>query len=853
MANGLLSQRRAPEADSRRKSNAGLFAGVPSVGMAPRGYFNKPSTADLREREDAIERRTISQAIQEVRDLPQDVYDWMVEGARGGMASYNEALTGRNKKGERVPGILRALTLAAPGSPPGVAGTGMLFARGGLLGSGSMRMRGGKTSARPTDDAASVLTSKQLDKLEEAKKLYPRFGEASQYMMPLELGPVLNSAYGPRNVERLLEILPNAENFAAAAKMGSPKRGWYKASAQSIHDVFGSDAPRFASLLAATSPQNSVEMNMMNALSIWKNWTAAGRPKDLASVKEIMGASVTGEKGQDSVLDAWVNNTVRALGSKDPVRVTLSGPKVDSFFRNLVGDVQRVTNDAHMANFSGIRQGLLRVSPSGRQLAAGNPGMTPAYASMSALQRQAAERLGYTPANVQESIWSLTKPLTEKQAALNMPARDILQKGLLTTDDIRGTVDFASLMKDPNYANILERAGYGSQLDALKPVRFGDNAPNLNLAEQNELMNTAARIEYLGALRGRESAAKQFAVPRSGPKSGERAHVYATEEVVPGEDIGHLPRVLKASEGEKAHLTSRVRGALTDPQGMDILHRNLGLPTIATRAMQGAWRASPKHKIQFSPGYAAGVELPLTKAGRLTKRDEQKLRTAATVRGAMTAQHGSPYSGLLADARGTDLIVPKDTKLSPSEIRKYVAKKGLEDAAIVDYGKGAGLLNWTGKPYTFESAKEIGNLLGSIKRVKGKVTGEPVSARNVVDPDMSYVDLQSEWLKAPGSRAVTNRMMAELDKLGAAGFKRLDQKNIRQAAGDIHKVYASKAKKGESVREDLMNLLTIVRDKGLAGLRKAVKAKEFLPSIAAIGLAPTVYRMSQPADRKPDG
>jgi hypothetical protein len=80
-----------------------------------------------------------------------------------------------------------------------------------------------------------------------------------------------------------------------------------------------------------------------------------------------------------------------------------------------------------------------------------------------------------------------------------------------------------------------------------------------------------------------------------------------------------------------------------------------------------------------------------------------------------------------------------------------------------------------------------------------------------------------------------------------------DQKNIPQAAGDLEQIFRSKAKKGEPVREDLMNLLQIVKDKGLAGLRKAVKAKEFLPSLAAIGLAPTIYRMSQPADQQSDG
>lgn len=55
------------------------------------------------------------------------------------------------------------------------------------------------------------------------------------------------------------------------------------------------------------------------------------------------------------------------------------------------------------------------------------------------------------------------------------------------------------------------------------------------------------------------------------------------------------------------------------------------------------------------------------------------------------------------------------------------------------------------------------------------------------------------------------------------------------------KIYRSKEKIGMPVREDLMNLLQIAQDKGLSGLRKAVKAKEFLPAIGAIGLLPTIF------------
>jgi len=89
---------------------------------------------------------------------------------------------------------------------------------------------------------------------------------------------------------------------------------------------------------------------LLNTLNTWKNWTAAGRPTDPKAIKAIMGQSVSGSKLEDSVLDAWVNNATRSLSAKDPLKVTLSGPKVDSFYRNLADDVYRVTNDAWMAN-----------------------------------------------------------------------------------------------------------------------------------------------------------------------------------------------------------------------------------------------------------------------------------------------------------------------------------------------------------------------------------------------------------------------------------------------------------------------------------------------------------------------
>ena len=84
-----------------------------------------------------------------------------------------------------------------------------------------------------------------------------------------------------------------------------------------------------------------------------------------------------------------------------------------------------------------------------------------------------------------------------------------------------------------------------------------------------------------------------------------------------------------------------------------------------------------------------------------------------------------------------------------------------------------------------------------------------------------------------------------MDRLQIASLRRIDGREIRQAAADIEKIYLSQAKKGEPLRQDWMNMLSIIKTRGLAGLKAANKPGTFLPSIAALGLLPTVYGLSQ--------
>ena len=324
----------------------------------------------------------------------------------------------------------------------------------------------------------------------------------------------------------ILKQLPSKEEFGAAALAGKAKKGWYDGSTQAIIQVFGPDSQRFAALLSATSPQTSVESNLFNALQIWKNWTAAGRPVDRESIVRVMGDSVQGSKGEESVLDAWINNSVRALSSEDPSTVVLSGPKVNSFMLNLQGNVNEVTNDAWMAAFTYVDQTLF----SGSLTKGGDPGKGPGYIAMNARVRESADYLTkltgekWTPAEVQETIWSWAKTLYETASAKGetRTAVQLIQDNAITDELIAATPDFRTLFYDERFGPILEQAGYTEQLAQLRAATSGsDVAAGAKKsgaggeagaidpeAQRKYLERNAKRLDKLRKDREKEAAAK---------------------------------------------------------------------------------------------------------------------------------------------------------------------------------------------------------------------------------------------------------------------------------------------------------------------------------------------------------
>jgi hypothetical protein len=355
------------------------------------------------------------------------------------------------------------------------------------------------------------------EKLLEALEKVPELENILRFLTPDEA-----SAVTPGTAQKLEAAFRSVDpdDLIGAAVAGNPKLGWYRESSRALGTIFEDDTKRFAALLAALSPQTSVEMNLRNAVETWANWTKAGRPKDPDQILEIMGRSVLGDKGEKSVLDAWKKNSIKTLSKPEGTpdsEFRLSGPKVDSFALNSTGDLVPVTNDAWMANTSGVPQELYARSSSSNP----DPGFSPGYLGTTAQTRVAADKMTnilgtrIMPAEVQETVWSFGKALYEDMKAGKADggpsALQIYREGLLTPERIADTPDFGTLLSQFNYGEPLREVGYGSLIDEAARSAQGFGTRDISFAANRAgAENVARRLDTLYQHRQFVSAASPF-------------------------------------------------------------------------------------------------------------------------------------------------------------------------------------------------------------------------------------------------------------------------------------------------------------------------------------------------------
>jgi hypothetical protein len=304
-----------------------------------------------------------------------------------------------------------------------------------------------------TISPTALLAQAVMEAVEKADKFPAGWKAVARYLTATEREKMRSDT--ARDILEIFTSLPDEKEFEASARAGVAKRGWYQASARALLQVFGPDTPLFAAILASASPQVSVKENLRIAFRFWEKWIEAGRPKTIKEIDavgertDVVGPirwhGTVSPSGKKKPGMPWRGNIINAIQTEDPSKIVLSSGnivgKVDNFRGNLLNDLSRVTNDAWMAHFAGIEQDTF--------------GTVAGYAAFSAKVRKVAQKMGWEPAEVQETIWSFFKALYESQKP-DSKGKKALEK--LTHTRVNDASDFSDLMvKDPEVRDALQR------------------------------------------------------------------------------------------------------------------------------------------------------------------------------------------------------------------------------------------------------------------------------------------------------------------------------------------------------------------------------------------------------------
>jgi len=689
------------------------------------------------------------------------------------------------------------------------------------------------------DDALADMQSAFLDE-KTASRLagyaseVPGFGEAMKWMTPEELVAV-KSAQGAQRVVDAWNAIPSRATLQAMAKMGNVKKGWYENSAKSIAAGFGDDAPRFTALLAALSPQTSVESNMVNAAKVWRGWNNAGRPTDRKSILRIMGENVQGNKGEESVLGAWKNNSVLALSAKDPLKA-LSGGKVHSFWLNTTGNPYPVTNDAWMANAFGIDQAGF--AKKGKDA----PGFGPIYGGVAAKVRAAGDGIGMLPAEVQETIWSYAKATYEGAQTAGVSPAAFIASGGLTDDAVRGVADFSTLFNEMPEARQL--ADIGVRIDDMPPIQWADPI-DLSPAEREALRDSTSILDNLSARRKNDSAFKTYF--SSPVKVNDREGVMMIPyEQMPGEGTGvgvgsgktgedfeetfrlfnidaDPSDIVPLKKGQQAALRS---GTLSkDIRGQNALVEGIWGPRSASTTYgTGSWLDPTSGEYVQNPLATIGGTFTYNVDKSVPKNLLDRANAGATALGAIHGQHGVPIAIPRRVPKGDSFSLVTGSAATPESMKKIGGLLG-EDGYATDVGNAVIISPGV------NSAEDIA------KRAHATLRYGP---REAISQEGNRLDLNSggyielPWGAGYGSGAVADEVISAFDILPKAAQKRMDP-GVREIAQAVLNRRNARMKMNPS-RGDYMNMLEGMAQGGVDRLRQLRAEGVALPAIGGVGL-----------------
>lgn len=718
---------------------------------------------------------------------------------------------------------------------------------------GAVGQLGSRALPQALRSLESVLPAAQFKNLVRGAETTPGAREALAHLQPSEIEPLTRSAGAVERFVETFKRLPDRDYLAAAIKRGAPKQGWYENSRRALQHLFGADADMFTGVLASMSPQTSVESNLTNALNMFVNWKAAGRPTDATTIKAIINRSVQGGSAT-SALDAWVDNTVRVLQGGQ----TISGPKIDQFWlalrdralQNKLGSLdstEAMVLDAWMGNVMGAEQELwsggLSTDNREARLAQGDSGVTPYYLAGVARMREAAKHAGVTGAEAQEMAWSTAMALYERASSLGLTARQVLEQGLLEDAHVAGTPDFSMLLRQPMFASILERdAELGGRLGSLADLPHTPGRPvAMSSKETRDMLRVADTLDSLRAMRRADTAIETPNRPAS--------HLTAVVpmEAATDQQWSSLLPYAATPEARKAinRLSPQVASA-----GESLRSQNT-LLDIMTRSRSGSrmkgtgsW-TDDQGRLQENPLAAYGIPLETGATGKVSAKDERKVRVARDVVAMMTGQ--STAAHVIIDpntprATHDALVVYAGRKIEPADAKAFAAGLRTLDPRYTPIQTGRSVrviridADGNAVPLTPADEQQVRAVAAqhlSTTSAKGRETPPKFETGTNVARD-GYREIAQGAAAYSGTRV--RRVVgstSEWAALSSADKRALDAQ-AQATATRLLKVYDMDRVRAE--RADEARMLETIAASGLTGLARALGAGAVLPGLLLLGL-----------------
>ncbi len=259
-----------------------------------------------------------------------------------------------------------------------------------------------------------------------------------------------------------------------------------------------------------------------------------------------------------------------------------------------------------------------------------------------------------------------------------------------------------------------------------------------------------------------------------------------------------------------------------------------------TRTSVGAYTPAGTGLLEINP---AEVARPLvqTSGGNVIPSDAGLLNVGESARAYMDVQNAGAWHKVIPNTQTAvgdrnSLSIPMSGSPSEDQMRKISELATANGMFAVDTGKGISLIN---DQYSTIGAARTGTSLG--KELQGdlgeklqKVVG---SKGERVKIEGGYQDYESLWRAGQGSSKATQKFID--DMASNPKFAESIEPALRQkAAANLKRDADFSAQTGTKVRQDVQEARKIFSEKGLAGLKKALKGGAVLPAAAAVVLAP---------------